>query len=274
MDPPRCTLDPIVMPAEFLSCFDRQRGLPGPPIPERIACLESLSRMFKVNRAALVAPAPTPTSLTGRRGAQSRGRKSAEAFARAAMDRGRRPHGGMGFHWHAQLACRAIRALPAGFAEAEDASPKLDHRFSHCRAAAPCAFDRHFPTLDLLPAPILSDASNKSRTMFNQSPTLSCMAPGVGTTSNPRSHAVARPQRDTEGQSSRHRTVSWKLEEKRPHHNAAKRSLGKNGLVLGFPALRTLPNRDPLPKAPFPTRFTEQPSDGARISCCHRDHED
>jgi len=70
------------------------------------------------------------------------------------------------FHRHAQLACCAIRSLRARFAEAEEATPQLDHRFQHRRAAAPSAFDCHVPPPIVFQQPTLNEGLNISRTMI------------------------------------------------------------------------------------------------------------
>jgi hypothetical protein len=71
--------------------------------------------------------------------------KSAEASALSATDRDPWSHGSVVFYWRAQLACRAVRALRASFAETENATMQLDHCFQHRRTAAPLAFDCHVP---------------------------------------------------------------------------------------------------------------------------------
>lgn len=51
-------LDPPSMPAEFRQCFDLQRSAylaqPAPAYAERLADLETLTRLLKENREALI----------------------------------------------------------------------------------------------------------------------------------------------------------------------------------------------------------------------------
>lgn len=80
---------------------------------------------------------------TGCPDAQPDWQPSATALAPSTIGRNRRAHGDVVLDWHAQLACCAVRALRAGFAEAKDATPQLDHRFQHRGAAASLTFDCH-----------------------------------------------------------------------------------------------------------------------------------